>query len=71
MIQRTTRGLTATGPESVRTLLDLHKNTTPPATRLGAARTALELGARYRELTTLEQRMAELEAKLAGRQGSA
>ena len=36
---------------------------TPPAVRLGAARSLLELGVKLRESTELEERLAELERR--------
>jgi hypothetical protein len=64
MVQRTAGTLTAASTESVRTLLELQKATTPPATRLGAARAIIELGTRLRESADLEQRIMELEQRL-------
>jgi hypothetical protein len=52
--------LTAAGPEAVRTLLELTKATTPPATRLGASRSILEIGMKAREFAELEERLATL-----------
>ena len=68
MVQRTAAMLTAAGPESVRTLVALQKDSIPPATRLGAARAALEIGRRAREAAELEQRLAALEAALQAAQ---
>jgi hypothetical protein len=62
MVQRTAGMLTAAGGESVKTLIELQKPSIPPATRLGAARTTLELGMKVREANELEQRIAALEA---------
>jgi len=61
MVQRTSGALTAAGGESVRTLLDLQKVTSPPAVRLGAARAILEIGSKLRETVELEARIAALE----------
>jgi hypothetical protein len=63
MFQRTAATLTAAGSEAVRTLLELLKSANPPATRLGAARSVLELGMKAREFVELEQRLAALEGQ--------
>lgn len=64
ILQRTAGALTAAATESVRTLLELQKPGTPPATRLGAARAVLELGLKIREIVELETRIAALEEQL-------
>jgi len=64
MVQRTSGMLTAAGGESVKTLLALHDPATPPAVRLGAARTTLELSMKMRDSAELEARVAALEARL-------
>ena len=51
----------AAATESVRTLMELQKPGTPPATRLGAARAVIELGLKIREIVALETRIAALE----------
>ena len=61
ILNRTAAALTAAATESVRTLMELQKPGTPPATRLGAARAVLELGLKIREIVTLETRIAALE----------
>jgi hypothetical protein len=61
MVRRTAGALTAAGAEAVRTLLELVKSTTPPATRLGSARSILEIGMKAREFAELEERLAALE----------
>lgn len=61
ILQRTAGALTAAATESVRTLLELQKPGTPPATRLGAARAVLEIGLKVREIVELEARVVELE----------
>jgi tRNA A37 N6-isopentenylltransferase MiaA len=71
MAQRTTGMLTAAGMESVKTLLELQKPNVPPAARLGAARTVLELGMKMREFNELEERIAALEEQLAASQNRA
>jgi HEAT repeat protein len=63
MFQRTAATLTAAGSEAVRTLLELLKSASPPATRLGAARAVLEMGMKAREFVELEQRLAALEGQ--------
>lgn len=61
ILNRTAAALTAAATESVRTLMELQKPGTPPATRLGAARAVLELGLKIREIVALETRIAALE----------
>jgi hypothetical protein len=63
MVQRTMGSLTAAGQEAVRTLLELMKNSTPNV-RLGAVRTALEMGIKLREVADMEERLAALEARM-------
>ena len=65
MVQRTAGALTAAGLEFVKTLIALVGPTTPPATRLGAARAGIELGLKVRETAELEQRLAALEEQVA------
>ena len=64
MIKRTAGALTAASTESVRTLLELQKPSAPPAVRLGAARSILEIGIKLREAADLEQRLSALEQQL-------
>lgn len=66
MVRRCAGMLTAAAGEAVRTLLSLQGGSTPPATRLGAARAILELGLKVREVAELEARMTELEALVKG-----
>jgi hypothetical protein len=71
MVQRTAATLTAAGSESVKTLLALQEPTAPPAVRLGAARSVLELGVRLREVAEFEQRLAALEERIAAQEAGA
>ena len=64
MIQRTAGALTAAATEAVRTLLELQKAAAPPAVRLGAARSILEIGIKLRENADLEERLSALEQQL-------
>lgn len=64
MIQRTAGALSAAANEAVRTLLELLKAATPPAVRLGAARSVLEIGIKLRVDANLEERMSALEQML-------
>ena len=64
MVRRATSMLTASAMESVKTLLDLQKNSHPPAVRLGAARSVLELGMKLRQMTELEQNLEELRERI-------
>jgi len=65
MVKRTAGMLTAAAGEAVKTLLELQKNTVSPATRLGAARSILEIGIKVRESADLEARLAALEEQMA------
>lgn len=69
ILQRTAGALTAAATESVRTLLELQKPGTPPATRLGAARAVLEIGLKIREIVELESRIVALEEQLDADEG--
>jgi hypothetical protein len=64
MVQRTAGSLTAASGESVRTLLELQKASAPPAVRLGAARSVLEIGIKLREAADLAERLFALEQQL-------
>jgi hypothetical protein len=64
MSQRTAGALTAAATEAVRTLLELQKASAPPAVRLGAARSILEIGIKLRETADLEERLSALEQQL-------
>jgi hypothetical protein len=64
MVSRTAGTLTAAASEAVRTLLELMKNPTSSAVRLGAARAVLEIGMKLREMADLEARLAELEQRI-------
>jgi hypothetical protein len=65
MVQRAVGMVTAAMAESVKTLIVLQKETVPHSSRLGAARTMLEIGLKLREQNDLEQRLATLEAQVA------
>jgi hypothetical protein len=65
MIQRTAGALTAASMESVRTLISLQQPAIPHATRLGAARSVLEIGIKMREVADFAQRLAALEEQMA------
>jgi hypothetical protein len=69
MVQRATGMLTAAALESVKTLLTLQSETTPPAVRLGAARAVLEWGVRLRETAELHERIAAMETQMAELRG--
>src|SRR5262249_23113453 len=65
MVQRAARTLTAASTEAIRTLLALQQPLTPYATRLGAARTILEVGIKMREVVDLDERVRALEEKMS------
>ena len=64
MVSRTAGTLTAAAGEAVRTLLELLKRPTTDAVRLGAARAVLELGMKVREVTDLQDQLAEMEQRV-------
>ena len=64
MVKRAAGMLTAASMESIKTLLALQESKIPPATRLGAARSVLELGTRLRESAELHERLDALEERL-------
>ena len=64
IVQRTANMLTGGAMEAIKTLLALQHTDMPPAVRLGAARTVLELGLKLRESSDLTKRIAELEAQM-------
>jgi hypothetical protein len=67
MVQRSARMLTGAGMGAVKTLVDLQNDASVPAgVRRRSARDVLEMGLKYREAAELEQRLAAVEARLAG-----
>ena len=64
MLQRATAMLTAAAMEAVKTLLDLQGTKQPPATRLGAAKSVLEIGSRLRTENDLVARLEAAERAL-------
>jgi hypothetical protein len=62
-VRRASAMLNASGLEAIKTLLELLNPSYPPAVRLGAARSIIELGVRLREIVELEGRIAALEGK--------
>src|SRR5262245_56154819 len=67
MVQRTTGMLSGAGMGSVKVLVDLQADVSvPPAVRRRSARDVLEMGLKFREAADLEQRLAAVEARLAG-----
>ena len=65
MVQRAANTLTAAMMEAIKTLLSLQQPSTAAATRLGAARTILEMGIKIREVADLEERLTALEQQAA------
>src|SRR5215469_7782853 len=65
MVSRTAGTMTAAASEAVRTLLELLKNPTSSAVRLGAARAVLEIGMKLREMSDLEERLSALEQQMS------
>lgn len=61
MLERACAMLTASSMEAVKTLLTLMERSVPHTTRLGAARSVLEIGVKMRELLEVEQRLSMVE----------
>jgi hypothetical protein len=67
MVQRTASMLTGAGMGAVKTLVDLQADVAVAAgVRRRSARDLLEMGLKFREAAELEQRLAAVEARLAG-----
>src|SRR5262249_48010109 len=67
MTQRTAGLLTGAGMGAVKVLVDLQTDVAmPPRVRRRSARDVLELSLKFREAAELEQRLAAVEARLAG-----
>jgi hypothetical protein len=67
MVQRTAAMLTGAGMGSVKVLVDLQSDVAVPASvRRRSARDVLEMSLKFRETAELEQRLAAVEARLAG-----
>ncbi len=64
LAKRTTSLLSAGSLEATKALMELISPASPPATRLGAARAIIELGAKLREAGEIEERLAALEDRL-------
>jgi hypothetical protein len=64
MVQRAAGMMLAATGEAVKTLLELLKNGGPPPTRLGAARSILEIGIKMRESADFAERLAALEEQV-------
>lgn len=64
MVQRATAILTAGAMEAVKTMIELLGPTSPPAVRLGSARSIVELGVKLRESNELAERITALEEQL-------
>jgi hypothetical protein len=65
MVNRAAGTLTAAATEAIKTLLSLQQTTVPHATRLGAARSILEIGIKMREVADLDERLKALEERMA------
>src|SRR5215475_1920622 len=67
MVQRTAGMLTGASMGSVKVLVDLQNDVAVPASvRRHSARDVLEMNLKFRETAELEQRLAAVEARLAG-----
>lgn len=70
LIKRTSGLLTATSIEAVKTLLSLLDRNVSGSTRLGAARTVLEMGLKLREVVDIETRLQNMEKLVLERKES-
>jgi hypothetical protein len=61
MVRRTTGALTGVSVEAVKTLAELMKSSNPPAIRLGATRSVLEIGMKAREKHLADQGQVPLD----------
>lgn len=67
MVLRTAGMLTGAGMGAVKVLVELQNDAAQPAAvRRRSARDVLEMGLKFREIAQLEQRLAAIEAQLAG-----
>ncbi len=64
MVNRAAGTLTAASTEAIKTLLSLQQPAVPPATRLGAARSILEIGIKMREVADIDERLKALEERM-------
>jgi len=64
-VQRMAGAFTGAGTAAVQTMLELMKAPFSGTVRLGAARAVVELGIKVREQTDFEQRLADLEERMA------
>ena len=68
--KRTSALLSAGSLEATKALMELISASSPPATRLGAARAIIELAAKLRESVEIEERLQALEERSAGNGGA-
>jgi hypothetical protein len=67
MVLRTAGMLTGAGMGAVKVLVELQNDAAQPAAvRRRSARDVLEMGLKFREIAQLEQRLAAIEAQMAG-----
>ncbi len=67
MVLRTAGMLTGAGMGAVKVLVELQNDAAQPAgVRRRSARDVLEMGLKFREIAQLEQRLAAIEAQMAG-----
>jgi hypothetical protein len=60
MVNRASGAMSAAAMESIKTLLELQKPSQPGTVRLGACRAMLEIGLKLREVTDIEEEVAQL-----------
>ena len=70
MVKRAAGAMAAAAMESVKTLLDLQKPHNPGPVRLGATRAILEIGIKLREVTDIEDELAQIREMLTTSQNN-
>src|SRR5579862_893020 len=69
MVNRASGAMSAAAMESIKTLLELQRPSQPGTVRLGAARAILEIGFKLREVTDIEEEVAQLRQIVSAAQG--
>ena len=64
-VRRSSGMLTAASLEAIKTVLELLQSSKSDSVRLGASRTIFEYGVKLREFTEIQERLADLEARVA------
>jgi hypothetical protein len=69
MVNRASGAMSAAAMESIKTLLELQRPSQPGTVRLGACRAMLEIGLKLREVTDIEEEVAQLRQLVTAAQG--